>query len=47
MAIDIIAKQSHIREILYKVLYLFHAIERIKKWRIRGEVYEDKILERS
>ena len=53
MAIDIIDKQSHIRGILYtikisekiiKVLYLFHAIERIKKWRITEEMVAETLL---
>ena len=47
MTIEIINRQSHTRGKLYtlkvsnkiiKVVYLFHAIERIKKWRITEEM---------
>ncbi|MEN2986003.1 MAG: hypothetical protein ABDH16_05045 [Thermodesulfovibrionaceae bacterium] len=57
MTIEIIDKKPHARGIIYtlkangkilKILLLFHAIERIKKWQINafkgGDVYEDKIL---
>jgi hypothetical protein len=47
MAIEIIGRQNHAKGVLYiikvsgkitNILYLFHAIERIKKWGITEEM---------
>ena len=53
MAIKIIDKQSHSKGEIYtigvqektiKILFLFHAIERIKKWNIKEEMVVETLL---
>src|SRR4030065_1926537 len=53
MAIEIIDRQTHAKGVLYTIkvsdkitgiLYLFHAIERIKKWGITEEMVAETLL---
>jgi hypothetical protein len=53
MTIEIIDKQAHTKGVLYsikasdkilKILYLFHAIERIRKWGITEETVAEALI---
>ncbi len=53
MSVEIISKQAHSKGKVYtitvrgetvKILFLFHAIERVKKWKIKEEIVAETLL---